>query len=68
MDWCSACIVPPYKGKNDKCECSNLRCISLLSVVGKLHGRVLIKRDEAGAECAMGKEQCGFRQGRGCMD
>ena len=38
---------------------SSSRGISLLSVVGKLFGRVLIKR---------GEEQCGFRQGRGYMD
>ena len=44
MDWRSACIVPLYKGKGDKCECSNSRGISLLSLVGKLFGRVLIKR------------------------
>ena len=30
--------VPQYKGKGDKCECSNSRDISLLSVVGKLYG------------------------------
>ena len=29
---------------------------------------MLIKRDRAGTECAIGEEQCGFRQGRGCMD
>ena len=23
MDWRGACIVPLYKGKGDKCECSN---------------------------------------------
>ena len=34
----------------------------------KLFGRVLIKRVRAGTECAIGEEQCGFRQGRGCMD
>ena len=68
MDWRGACIVPPYKGNGDKCECSNFRGISLLSVVGKLFGRVLIKRVRAGIECAIGEEQCGFRQGRGCMD
>ena len=35
MDWHGACIVPLYKGKGDKCECSNSRGISLLSVLGK---------------------------------
>ena len=64
MDWRGACIVPLYKGKGDKCECSNSRGISLLSVVGKLFGRVLIKRVRAGTECAVWEEQCGFRQGR----
>ena len=39
----------------------------MLSVVGKLFG-MLIKRVRAGTECAIGEEQCGFRQGRVCMD
>ena len=30
--------------------------------------RVLIKKVRAGTECAIGEEQCRFRQGRGCMD
>ena len=47
MDYRGACIVPLYKGKADKCECSNSRGISLLRVVGKLFGRVLIKRVRA---------------------
>ena len=68
MDWHGACIVPLYKWKDHKCECSNSRGISLLSVVGKLFGRVLIKRVKAGTESSIGKEQCGFRQGEGCMD
>ena len=29
---------------------------------------MLIKRVRARTECAIGEEQCGFRQGRGCMD
>ena len=58
----------PVQRKGDKCKCSNSRGISLLSVVVKLHGRVLIKRVSAGNECAIGEEQCGFRLGRGCMD
>ena len=37
-------MVPLHKGKGDKCECSNSRCISLLIVVGKLLGRMLINR------------------------
>ena len=40
----------------------------MLSVVGKLYGRVLIKRDRAVTECTLREEQCGFRQGSGCMD
>ena len=32
-----------------------------------LFGRVLIKRVRDGTECAIEEEQCGFRQGRGCM-
>ena len=45
MDWHGACIVPLYKGKGEKCECSNSRGISLLSVVGMLFGRALIKKE-----------------------
>ena len=68
MNWRGACIVLLYKGKGDKCECSNSRGISLMSVVGMLFGRVLIKRVRAGTESTIGEEQCGFWQGRGCMD
>ena len=42
VDWVIACMVPLYKGKGDMYECSNFRGISLLSVVGKVYGRVLI--------------------------
>ena len=68
MDLRGACIVLLYKVKGDKYECSNSRGISLLSVVGKIYGRVLIRRVRATTECAIGEEQCGIRQGRGCMD
>ena len=60
MDWRGACIVILYKRKGVKCECRNSRGISLFSVVGKLYGRVLIKRVIAGTECAIGEEQCGL--------
>ena len=68
LDWRSACIVPLYKGKGDVCECGCYRGISLLAVVGKLYGRVLIERVIEMTESAVGEEQCGFRRGRGCVD
>ena len=40
----------------------------MLSVVGKLFGRVLNIRVRDGTECAIGDEHCGLRQGRGFMD
>ena len=60
IDWGGVCIVPLYKGKCDKCECSNSRGISLLSVVGKLYGRVLIERVRAGTECAILRSNVGL--------
>ena len=53
MDYRGACMVLLYKEKGDKCECRNSRGVSLLSEVGKLFGRVLIKRVRAGTECAI---------------
>ena len=67
-DWRMAAIVPIYKGKGDKHVCSNYRGISLLSMVGKLYGRVVINRIRDGTEDALGEEQSGFRRGRGCVD
>ena len=44
MDWRGAYSMPLYTGRQgNKCEYSNSRGIRLLSVVGKLYGRVLIK-------------------------
>ena len=40
----------------------------MLSVVGLLFGRLMIKRVRAGTECAILEVQCRFWQGRGCMD
>ena len=62
------CLHYNYYDTYNKCECSNSWGISLLSVIGKIYCRVLIKIVRAGTECAIGEEQYGFRQGRGCMD
>ena len=67
-DWVCACIVPLFKGKGDVYECGNFRGISLLSVVGKVYGRVLINRIKDKTEAAISEVQGGFRRGRGCVD
>ena len=67
-DWRVAAMVPIYKGKGDKYVCGNFRGISLLSMVGKIYGRVLINRIRDGTEEVLMEEQCGFRRGRGCVD
>ena len=35
-DWMSAVIIPLYKGKKVRTECSNYRSIRLLNIVGKI--------------------------------
>ncbi len=39
-----------------------------MSVVGKMYGKVLIKKVREGNEGMISDEQGGFRRGRGCMD
>ena len=41
-DWVRAILVPLYKGKGDRNDCKNYRGISLLSIPGKVYGRILI--------------------------
>ena len=68
VDWHGSCKVPMYKGKSDNRNLVTREVFVLLSVVGKLYGRVQIKRVMDGTEFPIGEEQCGFNQGRGCMD
>ena len=60
--------VYKYEGKGDVYECSNFRGISSLSVVGKVYGRILIKRIRDKTENVIVEVQSGFRRGRGCTD
>ena len=41
----SAMIVPLYKGKGERTECSNYRGINLLSVVGRIYPESLENGD-----------------------
>ncbi len=67
-DWQKAILVPLYKGKGDRSECSNWRGISLLSVVGKVFAHILLERINAVVEGQLSEAQAGFRVGRGCSD
>ncbi len=49
-------------------ECNNYRGISLLSVPGKIYGRILNERMMKITDKSVGDEQGGFRKGRGCVD
>ena len=64
MDWAIACMVPLYKGKGDVHECNNFRGVNLLSVVGKVYGRVLINRIRDKTENVIAEVQGDFRRSR----
>ncbi len=62
-DWKKAIIVPLYKGKGSRSECSSYRAISLLSIPGKVYGRVLTERLMEVTEGKVSEDQGGFRKG-----
>ena len=68
VDWVIACMVTLYKCKGYVHECSNFRGTSLLSVVGKVYGSILINRIRDKTENVIAEVQRGFRRGRGCTD
>ena len=67
-DWMRGIIVPIHKGKGERSKCKKYRGISLLSIPGKVYGRNLTEKVRRLTEGLIGKEQCGFRSGRGCVD
>ena len=67
-DWKVAEIVPLYKTKGKRSECSNHRGISLLSVPGKVFASVILNRCKDSVDRVLREEQCGFRKSRGCAD
>ena len=66
-DWIKAVIIPIFK-KGSRLDCANYRGISLLSVVGKVFGRILNERVKPITDVKVMDEQGGFRAGRGCND
>ena len=66
--WGCGMIVPLFK-EGEREDCGNYRGIALLSIVGKLFGRVLNSRLMEFVEVReLVEEQGGFRKGRGCVD
>ena len=66
-EWVDSVIVPiPKKGNLQLCD--NWRGISLLSVAGKVFGRILANRIAPIAESVLDESQCGFRKCRGTID
>ena len=62
------CIAPLYKGKGDRFEFANYRGISLLSVIGKVYGGILIEPIRKSCDAAIEENKRGFREGRVCVD
>ncbi len=50
-DWRKAIVVPLYKGKGNREESNNYRGISLLSVPGKIYGRILTRTGRQATLC-----------------
>ena len=67
-DWMRTVIVPIHNGKGDRSECKNYRGLSLLSIPGKVYGRILIEIVHSLTKGLIGEEQCGIRSGRGYLD
>ena len=70
QDFKDALIVHIYKCKGDRACCDNHRGISLLSIAGKVLGRVILNRlsSYVFGQNIIPESQCGFRRGRGTTD
>ena len=67
-DWQKAIVVPIWKRKGSKKDCSTYRGISLLSHVGKMYPKILEQHTRVKTEHLLSDAQSGFRKGRGCTD
>ena len=65
--WRKGLIIKLPKKRNLR-ECKNWRGISLLSVVIKVKGKIVVDRIRIGVESNLRKEQAGFRPGRGTTE
>ena len=68
MEWRQSLIIPIWKRKGDRRECSQYRGISLLSQPSKVFARILEKRIRYRVEPQLSENQFGFRNSKGCSD
>ncbi|KAI8511741.1 hypothetical protein Bbelb_108410 [Branchiostoma belcheri] len=68
QDLKDAKLVTLFKNKGSRQDCDNYRAIALLSLVGKLFARVVLKRLQDLAERIYPESQCGFRKDRSTID
>ena len=66
-DWSKNLIVRLAK-KGDLTKCGNWKGITLMPVVAKVMGKVLIRRIADGVDEKLRKEQAGFRKGRSTVE
>ena len=66
-NWKKGIIVKIPK-KGDIKECKNWRGVTLLPVISKIFGRVVINRIKKGVDKILRKEQAGFREKRGTTE
>ena len=67
-DWRKGIILPLYKGKGSRHDCSNCRGITRLSVPGKTFARILLSRIKDKLHQKRRIQQSGFTPGRSTMD
>ena len=68
MEWRQSILIPIWKRKGDRRECSQYRGISLLSQSSKVFARILEKRIRYIVEPQLSENQFGFRKNKGCSD
>ena len=67
-EWHQGIIIPLYKGKGSRSDCSNYIGIALLSVPGKLFAKVILSRIRPTLLAHRRPQQSGFTPGRSTCD
>ena len=68
MGWRLSIIIPMWKRKGDRKECSRYKGINLLSQSCKVFARIVEKRVIYVVEPQLSENQFGFRKNKGCSD